>query len=159
MFDDALIKAEMLAIGYVRLSKFVYKASWGPDEVEHFIYFKIDSRGYFGAFYGLRNPVVEEFGIKSAIRYGHPNRVFVLQHRDPKTACSMMYEFGRVDKFSGALWPRIRVADIPSLELSQFVVGFIARHIFPIVRHVLTLKDLWAPRKIAPRHLLTNLTR
>jgi hypothetical protein len=57
MFDDALMKEEMLAIGFIQRSRFVYEASWGSQYVEHFIYFGEDSRQYLVARFGLRNPL------------------------------------------------------------------------------------------------------
>lgn len=142
MFDDALMKTEMSSIGYVRKSKYVYRASWSSDHVEHFIFLGKDSRRYIVADFGLRNSIAEEFGIASIVKYGHPNFRVMLEHRDPSTACSMRFGFGRIDKFSGKLWPRIRIPEITGSELAAFVATFISQHVFPVTRHVTGLNSL-----------------
>lgn len=73
MFEDTLMKRELAALGYERLSRFVYRASWSTPEVEHFLYFCKDSRQYFGADFGLRNPEADRFAFDSMVKYGHPN--------------------------------------------------------------------------------------
>jgi hypothetical protein len=157
MFDHSLTNETMLAIGYVRQSNFIYKdplssakveyfiykAAWSSRDVEHFIYFKIDSRGYLEADCGLRNPAAEEFGVDSLIKYGHPNARMIRQWRDSLTACSLSFEFARIDNFKGTLWPRFRVAGMPGSKLAQFVTDFISDHIFPIIKPILTLNDLF----------------
>ena len=142
MYDDKLMKAEMGSIEYIRQSKFIYKASWSNADVEHFVFFSKDSRGYFGGSFGLRNQFVEEFGINAITKYGHPNRQMMRQYRDPRTACSMSFEFGRIDKYTRTAWPRTRVQDISGSELAVFVAAFVSRHIFPIVRRIEDLGGL-----------------
>jgi hypothetical protein len=139
MFDDALMKEEMLAIGYMRRRKFIYQASWGSQYIEHFIYFREDSRQYFVARFGLRNPIAEEFSIGSYIKYGHPNLQLIRQNRDPKTACSMSFEFDRINETSQTSWPRIHIPEMTSSELAVFVGRFIKLHIFPFTKHVVDL--------------------
>lgn len=143
MFDDASMKKEMLAIGYVRQSKFLYKASWGSAAVEHFLYFGKDSRQNFVARFGLRNRAAENFGIDSLMKYGHPNYRTAFGYRDPETACSISFDFARIDKFTMTSWPWIYLPEIEGSELAVFVADFIRKYIFPVIRHIIELKGLF----------------
>src|SRR5262245_45608487 len=100
-FDSKSMKREMRAIGYAQITKGIYKATWSSDDVEHFIYLESDSRRYLVARFGLRNVPVEEFGVASIIKYGHPNWGIMMQEhpRDSVTACNMRFEFSRIDNF------------------------------------------------------------
>jgi hypothetical protein len=142
MYNDKLMETEMRSIEYIRQTKFIYKALWSSADVEHFVFFSKDSRGYFEGTFGLRNRFVEEFGIDAIIKYGHPNRQLIRQYRDPRTACSMSFEFGRIDKYARTAWPRTRVQDVPGSELAIFVASFVTRYVLPIVRHVEGLNPL-----------------
>jgi hypothetical protein len=100
VFEDALMQRELEAIGYDRLRKYAYRASWSTAEVEHFLYLGKDSRQYFTAEFGLRNPAAEEFSVEAIAKYGHSNFQLWLKERDPATACSVRFEFERLDKIS-----------------------------------------------------------
>ena len=144
MFDDVVMRREMLSIGFTRRSKFVYEASWSTQDVQHFIYFGEDSRQYLVGRFGLRNQPAEEFGIDSVIKYGHPNLALIRHSRDPQTACSMNFEFDRINETSRASWPRIRITDMLGSELATFVAQFIKRHICPLTRHIIDLRSFLA---------------
>jgi hypothetical protein len=144
MFDDISVKEAMLTIGYVQRSKCVYEASWGSEYVEHFVYFSEDSRRYLVGKFGLRNPLAEEFCIDSFIKYGHPNVQLVRQYRDPRTACSMSFEFDRIGGISRGPWPRIYIPDAASSELAAFITKFIKQHIFPISKEIIDLQTFLA---------------
>src|SRR5882672_2509272 len=143
MFDGVMMSKEMLAIGYIRLAKFVYRASWSSKDVEHFVYFEIDSRQYFAASFGLRNEAAEKFGIASMVKYGHPNYGKVQWHRDLSIECSTSFVFGRIDRFSRRLWPRIFTPEITGSELAVFVANFIGQYILPIIKRVNDLNGLF----------------
>jgi len=85
------MQKELAGIGFDRLSKHIYRATWSATEVEHFLYFGADSRQYFTAEFGLRNLKAEEFGVEAIVKYGHPNFQLWQMRRDPATACCMMF--------------------------------------------------------------------
>jgi hypothetical protein len=85
---------------------------------------------------------LEEFGIDSILKYGHPNRQIIRKYRDPRTACTISFEFGRLDSFTQRLWPRFHVQDKTGLELAVFSAAFINQHIFPLVLNIRDLESL-----------------
>lgn len=140
MFEDAVMQRELVAIGYDRLRKYVYRASWSTAEVEHFLYFGKDSRQYFTAEFGLRNPVAEEFGIEELVKYGHPNVEFFLKERDSAIECSMTFGFSGLDKFSRDPWPRVRLTNISGHDLVVLVTGFVRQNLLPIIDSITDLQ-------------------
>ena len=144
MFEDKLMQKELLAIGYDRFRKYIYRASWSTAAVENFLYFGKDSRQYFSAEFGLRNPDAEEFGIEAITKYGHPNHQLWLRERDATTACSMTFEFDRFDKLSRNSWSRVRLPEISGDELASLVAGFVRQNLLPIVASVTDLQSYLA---------------
>jgi hypothetical protein len=144
MFEDKLMQRELAAIGYDRFRKYIYRASWSTADVEHFLYFGKDSRQYFTAEFGLRNPDADRFGVETMVKYGHPNHQLWLRERDAATACSMTFEFGRLDKFSRNLWPRVRLPEISGQDLANLVAGFVRQHLLPIIASITDLQSYLA---------------
>jgi hypothetical protein len=144
MFDDKVMQRELAGIGYCRLRKYIYRASWSTVAVEHFLYFGKDSRQYFTAEFGLRNPDAEEFGIEAIAKYGHPNHQLWLRERDAATACSMTFEFERLDKFSRSSWPRVRLPEISGHDLAILVAGFVRKSLLPIIAGITGLESYLA---------------
>jgi hypothetical protein len=144
VFEDALLQRELAAIGYGRLSKYVYYASWSTAEVEHFLYFGKDSRQYFTAEFGLRNPDAEEFGIGAIVKYGHPNFQLWLRERDSATECSMTFGFASLDKLSRDSWPRVRLPKISGHDLASLVKGFVHQNLLPIIESITDLQTYLA---------------
>jgi hypothetical protein len=144
MFEDKLMQRELAAVGYDRLRKFIYRASWSTAAVEHFLYFGKDSRQYFTAEFGLRNPDADQFGVETMVKYGHhPNFQLWASERDA-TTCSMTFDFGRLDKFSEDSWPRVRLPEISGHDLGILVVGFVRQHLLPVIEGVTDLQTYLA---------------
>ena len=141
MFEDKLMQRELAAIGYDRFRKYIYRASWSTADVEHFLYFGKDSRQYFTAEFGLRNPDADRFGVETMVKYGHPNFQLWARERDA-TTCSMTFEFDRLD--SGRLWPRVRLPEISGHDLASLVAGFVRQNILPIIASVTDLQTYLA---------------
>jgi hypothetical protein len=145
MFDDKLMRRELAAIGYDRLRKYIYRASWSTAAVEHFLYFGKDPRQYFTAKFGLRNPDAQQFGIESIVKYGHRN--FGLLRKEPEflkeldvaTECSMIFSFGRLDS-----WPRVRLPEISGHDLAILTSGFIRQGLLPIIANITDLQTYLA---------------
>jgi hypothetical protein len=144
VFEDASMKKELVAIGYDRLSKYAYRASWSTAEVEHFLYFGQDSRQYFVARFGLRNPTAEEFGIEAIAKYGHPNVQLWLRERDAATACSMTFGFAGLDTFSQSPWPRVHLSTISGGDLAILVAEFARQNLLPFVETITDLQTYLA---------------
>jgi hypothetical protein len=92
---------------------------------------------------GCGIPFLEEFGIDAIIRYGHPNRQIIRKYRDPSIACTMSFEFGRVDNFARSAWPRFRVRDQTGSEAAAFVVDFARKHVLSVERTIGDLNALF----------------
>lgn len=144
VFEDAVMQKELAVIGYDRLRKYIYRAAWSTAEVEHFLYFGQDSRQYFTAQFGLRNPVAEEFGIEEMVKYGHPNFELFLKERDSATECSMTFGFSGLDKFSWDPWPRVRLTKISGHDLIVLVTGFVRQNLLPIIETITDLETYLA---------------
>jgi hypothetical protein len=144
VFDDKLMQRELALIGYDRFRKYIYRASWSTTEVEHFLYFGKDTRQYFTAEFGLRNPDAEELGIEAIAKYGHPNHQLWLKERDAATDCSMTFEFGRLDKHSPNSWPRVRLPEISGQDLAVLVAGFVRQNLLPVIESVTDLETYLA---------------
>lgn len=140
MFEDNAMQRELNTVSYRRLSKYIYRASWSTREVEHFLYFEKDSHKYFVAWFGLRNDIVEEFSIASAVRYQHENFQLTLKGRDPSTACSMKFVFGSLDEFSQNPWPRVHLSNISGHDLAILVSGFVRQSLIPSIGSIVDLQ-------------------
>ena len=141
MFEDKLMQRELAAVGYDRLRKFIYRASWSTAAVEHFLYFGKDSRQYFTAEFGLRNPDADQFGVETMVKYGHhPNFQLWARERDA-TTCSMTFDFGRLDKYSFTLWPRVRLPEISGQDLANLVIGVVRQNLLPVIASITDLQS------------------
>lgn len=139
MQEDSVAN-EMLSLGYVRVDRGVFKASWSSTTVEHFVFLSSDSRQYMGAQFGLRNPPAEDFGCASLCKYGHPNFGRLRQHRKSETTCNMTFDFGRIDKYARTVWPIIHLRTVEKSYLARVIVDTLKNYIFPHVRHALNLR-------------------
>src|SRR6185437_9956300 len=134
------MQKEMAIIGYNRLSKYVYRASWSTAQVEHFIYFGTDSRQYFITEFGLRNPEAEKFGIEAVVKYGHPNFRLWQRERDVATECSMRFNFAIFGNASHESWPRVRVPTLSGHDLAVLAVDFARKSVLPIIEIITDLE-------------------
>jgi hypothetical protein len=129
VFEDDLTRRDIAIVGYDRLSKYVYRASWSTAEVEHFTYFGIDSRQYVTADFGLRNPEAEEFAIQAIVKYGHPNFRTWTRERDSATECSMRFGFASLNNVSQNSWPRVHLSTISGYALAALIVGCLRQNV------------------------------
>lgn len=140
MLDDALITRELSSIGYFRRRRLIYQASWGTNDVEHFIYVEKGSRQYLVCRFGLRNRLAEAFGLESLAKYGHPNFRITLRQRDRELDCSIIFEFGRLDAFSHSLWPRVYIPNARGSEIAILIADFVRENILPLMQPIVTLE-------------------
>jgi hypothetical protein len=144
VFDDAFMQMNLAAVGYICLSKNVYRASWSTAEVEHFLYFGTDSRRYFTAEFGLRNPEAEEFGIEAIAKYGHPNFQLWQREQNSATECSMTFGFAGLNEISRESWPRVRLPMIDGHDLAMMVASFVRQNLLPIIETITDLETYLA---------------
>ena len=73
MFDEKSITPGLSELGYVRLKRLAYKASWNSIDVEHFLFASLFGGGnYFVCDFGIRNPGAEQFGLECLKLFGGP---------------------------------------------------------------------------------------
>src|SRR5260370_37705108 len=100
MLIDRSIDKSLALLGYSRIETrlrewadihrpSVYKATWTPTEVEHFVYLGTDIQRhkYFVGKLGFRSDLAEDFSITSLLKYGHENYKFWIGHHDRQIGC------------------------------------------------------------------------
>ena len=139
MFNKKYSEQLLLDAGYIRVSQKIAKAVWSNAEIEHYIYFAKETRGYLVASFGLRNVAAEKFGIHCLKCYGHKNFLFSINNWDPSSTCSMNFDFSRLDNFSGNLWPRICLLDRKEKETAEVIASFIKLNLTPEISDIVDL--------------------
>jgi hypothetical protein len=134
MLTEPEIINELSAIGYERLKRHVYKARWGTEEVEHYLYVLPwgKPRRYLEVMFGIRNLVAEQFALDCIRRFGGPRAVNSRSDKDP--TCGMMFSLG---SFAG--WePRwsLDLEAFSPLELANRLRSDVETYLFPIVREI-----------------------
>lgn len=149
------MRKELAAIGYdglgkqrmpkewKRFGKYVYRASWSTAEVEHFLYLGEDTRRYFTAEFGLRNPAALEFSIEAMAKYEHANVRLLLEKSDLTTA-SMGFNLGCLKEISQSPWPRIHLSEISDGDLAIFVADFVRQNLLPFVQTITDLQSYFS---------------
>jgi hypothetical protein len=142
MLDETPIKEALSDIGYRRLKRFVYKATWSTHAVEHFLYFSLygKPKEYLTADFGLRNEQAQAFGFKSVRAYG--GELYQLARHDVRTHCAMIFSLGRL-----ALWKPRSSLYLPSLSeigLAEKIKVDVQNKLFPIIRSITEARSLLA---------------
>jgi hypothetical protein len=141
MFNEKSITPGLAELGYLRLKKRTYKASWSSADVEHFLFFSLYSGGhYFIGEFGIRNPPAERFALECLKLYGGP--AFQSVRFDPRYRCSMRFSLGRL-----AGWgfrSSLTISDISEADLADKVKSDVRDHLLPAVRSILAPADLFS---------------
>jgi hypothetical protein len=92
--DENVISRPLADLGYKRVKRYVYRALWSSEDVEHFLYFSTwgAPKDYLTTYFGLRNPRAELFGVRSILAYG--GHLYRLMRRDAGTDCCMKFSLG-----------------------------------------------------------------
>jgi hypothetical protein len=139
-FSDAFVLDAMAGLGYKRVKRYVYRASWSTCDVEHFIYFYTwgTPKHFVSVNFALRNPGAEQFGERIIRRYG--GSVYQLMRHDPSTHCFMSFS---LEMLAG--WePRssIYLPDSSATHIARTVTESVRGRVFPLVHDVTTTEPL-----------------
>ena len=141
MFDEKPITAGLAELGYLRLKKRTYKASWSSKDVEHFLFLSLHSgRHYFTSDFGIRNPPAERFALECLKLYGGP--FFQSIRFDPRYHCSMRFSLGRLAGWGSP--SSLTISDISEADLADKVKSDVRDHLLPAVRSILAPADLFS---------------
>jgi hypothetical protein len=141
MFDERSMASGLAELGYLRLKKQVYRASWSSTDVEHFLFLSLYGGGnYFTCEFGLRNAAAERFAVECLRLFGGP--VFRDVRFDPRFDCRMRFSLGAL-----AGWPSrssLLITAMSDAALNDKIKSDIRDLLFPVVRSVLCAADLFS---------------
>jgi len=141
MFDEKPMTSGLAELGYLRLKKRTYKASWSSEDVEHFLFLSLHSgRHYFTCDFGIRNPPAERFALECLKLHGGP--FFQTIRFDPRYGCSMRFSLGRL-----AGWgfrSTLTISDMSEEALADKVKSDVRDLLCPVVRSILAPADLFS---------------
>jgi len=141
VFDERSMTPGLAELGYLRLKKRTYKASWSSTDVEHFLFFSLYGGGnYFTCDFGLRNPAAERFAVDCLRLFAGP--IFQDVRFDPRFDCHMRFSLGML-----AGWPSrssLVLSKMSETALADKVKYDISNVLFPVVRSVLSAADLFS---------------
>jgi hypothetical protein len=141
MFDEKSITSGLAELGYRRLKKRTYKASWSSEDVEHFLFLSLHSgRHYFSCDFGIRNPPAELFALECVKLYAGP--AFQSIPFDPRDRCAMRFSLGGLARW-GTLWS-LAISDMSEATLADKVTCAVRDLLFPVVRSILASADLFS---------------
>jgi hypothetical protein len=141
MFDEEPITSGLAELGYRRLKKRTYKASWSSEDVEHFLFLSLHSgRNYFSCDFGIRNPPAELFALECVKLYAGP--AFQSIPFDPRDRCAMRFSLGGLARW-GTQWS-LAISDMSEAALAEKVTCAIRDDLLPVVRSILAPGDLFS---------------
>jgi hypothetical protein len=141
MFDEKPITSGLAELGYRRLKKRTYKASWSSEDVEHFLFLSLHSgRNYFSCDFGIRNPPAELFALECVKLYAGP--AFQSIPFDPRDRCAMRFSLGGLARW-GTLWS-LAISGMSEATLAEKVTWAVRDRLFPAVRSILAPADLFS---------------
>jgi len=141
MFDETPITSGLAELGYLRLKKRTYKASWSSEDVEHFLFLSLHSgRHYFTCDFGMRNPPAERFALECLKLHGGP--FFQTIRFDPRYSCSMRFCLGRLAGWGSP--SSLTISDMSETDLADKVKSDVRDLLLPAVRFILAPADLFS---------------
>jgi hypothetical protein len=141
MFDEKSITPGLAELGYLRLKKRTYKASWSSTEVEHFLFLSLYGGGnYFVCEFGIRNPPAERFAVECLKSFGGP--LFQTLRFDPRFDCHMRFSLGGLAGW-GPRWS-LKLSGMSEAALADKVKCDVRDLLFPVIRSVLAPADLFS---------------
>jgi len=141
MFDEKSMTPGLAELGYLRLKKRTYKASWSSTDVEHFLFFSLYGGGnYFTCYFGIRNPPAQRFALECLKLYG--GSLFQTVRFDHRYSCSMRFSLGGLAGW-GPQWS-LTISDMSEAALADKVKCDVRDLLFPVVRSILAPADLFS---------------
>jgi hypothetical protein len=141
MFDEKSLIPGLSELGYVRLKRLTYKASWSSTDVEHFLFASLFGGGnYFRCDFGIRNPGAEQFALECLKLFGGP--LFHDVCFDPRYDCSNRFPLGKLAGWS-VRWS-LTISAFSEPALADKVKDDIEHLLLPIVRSILSPADLFS---------------
>lgn len=132
---DLLLSTMLERLGYVRVphERLAYKASWGTDAVEHFVYPVVHPKvgiRLVDLEIGFRNRDAERFTTAALARYGWPHIAAALAHDDP-AVCTQRYSLALIaGRLSLPMVTRENISDVCAdvvADLSELCAGTLKR--------------------------------
>jgi len=141
MFNEKSITPGLAELGYLRLKRLTYKASWSSTDVEHFLFFFLFSGGYyFACHFGIRNLAAERFAIGCLKSFGGP--LFQTMRFDPRFGCHMRFSLGGLAGW-GPRWS-LKPSDMSEAALADKVKCDVRDLVLPAIRSVLSPAALFS---------------
>jgi hypothetical protein len=140
MFNEKSLTPSLEDLGYRRLKRLTYKASWSSTDVEHFLFFLLYDRGNsVTCWFGVRNAAAEQFAVECLKLFGGP--LFHDVRFDHRYDCHMQFSLGM---WAGWGIPSsLKLSDMSEAALVGKVSGDIRDTLFPVIRPVLSVADLF----------------
>ena len=138
MFDEKSITPGLSELGYVRLKRLTYKASWSSTDVEHFLFaYLIGGGTRFLCDFGIRNPGAEQFALECLKLFSG------LGLRDvPRYYCSNRFPLG---KWAGwSIGWTLTISAFSEAAFADKVKGDVEHLLLPVVRSILSPTDLFS---------------
>ena len=139
---DEFLNQTMEALGYQRVRKLIYKATWSSPEVEHFLYLETYGRPkeFLTARFGIRNSRAELFSLNSIKAYG--GEIYQLIRHDDRYDCMMNFSFERLNT-PIRRWA-LYMPDYSMPMLMKQLTSEIEERLLPVVRDLDNLHRLFS---------------
>ncbi len=141
MFDEKSLTPGLSELGYIRLKRLTYKASWSSTDVEHFLFASLFAGGNrFLCDFGIRNPGAEQFALECLKLFGGPRLRDV--RFNPRYDCSNRFPLG---KWAGwSIGWTLTISAFSEAAFADKVKGDVERLLLPVVRSILSPADLFS---------------
>lgn len=137
--EDALTGA-LSGLEYRRIKRRVYRATWSPPDVGHFLYVSLYGRPkeFLTVDFGIRNDGAQAFGVECVRAYGGP--LYQLLRHDERVDCFMRFSLARL-----ADWGSRTSLYLPGMSealLLEKITTDIRGRLFPLIRGVVSTARL-----------------
>lgn len=141
MFDEKSLTPGLSELGYVRLKRLTYKASWSSTDVEHFLFASLFAGGdRFLCDFGIRNLGAEQFALECLKLFSGPRLREV--RFNPRYDCSNRFPLG---KWAGwSIGANLTISAFSEAAFADKVKGDVEHLLLPVVRSIQSPADLFS---------------